>query len=573
MNTILLDGSFLNMDCLLPVLLGLGGAGILGWLLKGFLGGKGGGNADLQAKYDKLSADLTAERERNQKLSADNKKKKAGGNTEAMAMGVAATTAGTAEIATLTSKLKSAKDELKRAQDASLELQTKVNEANARAKEATTLNSEVETLKTRIEGLNRANESAKEEASKYKADFDAANSERTRLNNQLATSNVGEMQKRIEKLESDLDSSRLTNSTLTADLERLKTGPRTLGANMPTKKADENKSVDTQAKLEALEAELAKTKESNARFAKEIENNKLSTNVAVNEIATKNNKEISELRSKLKLAEAELTVYAQEKLKAAQQSARVIETPAPTPAPMVESKPTVVVEETKEEEAPAPAPFATAEASVAIEEEVTAPVAEAIKEDLTVVEGIGPKIAEILNNAGIVNYTQLAESKPETITEILLAQGEGYKIHNPGTWPEQAALLRDGKMEEFAALCIELDGGVRLTAEQLEAKKIADAEKEAKKEAAKAEKEAKANPDDLTVLEGVGPVLAKILNEGGIYTYAQLAATDASDIKEILVNAGDKMHDPTSWPKQATLLRDGDMDGFNALCDELKAGR
>jgi predicted flap endonuclease-1-like 5' DNA nuclease len=325
-----------------------------------------------------------------------------------------------------------------------------------------------------------------------------------------------------------------------------------------------------------LEAELAKTKESNARFAKEVENNKLATNVAVNEISTKNNKEISELRNKLKLAEAELTVYAQDKLKAAQQSAKVIETVAPVAvsapkevaAVAIAVAPEVIEVETVATEAAEPMAVAVPE-----EEEKQAPVVEVKADDLTVVEGIGPKLAEIINEAGIVNYHQLADAKPEDIKAILLAKGDGYKIHNPGTWPEQAALLRDGKMDEFKALCIELDGGVRLTAEQKAEKASADAEKAKIKEAAKAEATAKANPDDLTVLEGVGPVLAKILNEGGIYTYAQLAATDSTDIKEILVEAGDKMHDPASWPQQAALLRDGKMEEFNTLCDELKGGR
>ncbi len=576
MNTILLDGSFLNMDCLLPVLLGLGSAGLLGWLLKSFLGGGISGDGNLQAKYDKLSAELATERERNTKLSADNKKKK-GGNNDAMAMGAAATagaTAGASEIASLTGKLKAAKDELKRAQDATLEMQGKVNEATARAKEATTLNSEVETLKTRIEGLNRVNETAKDEAAKYKAEFDAANSERTRLNNQLATSNVGDMQKRIEKLEADLDSSRLTNSNLGAELDRIKTGPKTLGANMPAKKSDENKAVDLQAKLDSLEAELSKTKESNARFAKEVENNKLITNVAVNEIATKNNAEIADLRNKLKLAEAELTVYAQEKLKAAQQSAKVIETPAPAPTPTEPTPTTPIVEQIKVE---AKAEPIIEEKAVPVEvpavEEPIAPVVDIKKDDLTIIEGIGPKLAEIINNGGIVNYSQLADAKPSDITAILVAQGDGYKVHNPGTWPEQAALLRDGKMDEFKSLCEELDGGVRLSAEEKAAKATADAEKAKTKEAAKAEVAARANPDDLTALEGVGPVLAKILNEGGIYTFAQLAATDSSDLKEILTEAGDKMHDPSSWPQQAALLRDGKMEEFKTLCDELKGGR
>lgn len=117
MNTILLDGSFFDMACLLPVLLGLGLAGLLGWLLKSFLGGGStNSSSDLQGKYTKLEADLQLEREKNTKLSAENKKKKS--NTENMALGATAAVAGTAEIASLNGKLKVAKDELKKANEA-----------------------------------------------------------------------------------------------------------------------------------------------------------------------------------------------------------------------------------------------------------------------------------------------------------------------------------------------------------------------------------------------------------------------------------------------------------------------
>ena len=103
---------------------------------------------------------------------------------------------------------------------------------------------------------------------------------------------------------------------------------------------------------------------------------------------------------------------------------------------------------------------AVVEAPVVVEE--TAPVAEAKADDLTVIEGIGPKIGEMIVAAGITTYAQLADTATEKLQEILDGGGSRYAIHKPGTWAEQAALLRDGKMEEFKALCDELDGGVRV---------------------------------------------------------------------------------------------------------------
>ena len=82
-------------------------------------------------------------------------------------------------------------------------------------------------------------------------------------------------------------------------------------------------------------------------------------------------------------------------------------------------------------------------------------------DDLTVVEGIGPKIGDLLIAAGITTFAQLASAKISKIEEVLKAAGSRYALANPGTWPEQAALLAAGKFDEFEKLAKELDGGVR----------------------------------------------------------------------------------------------------------------
>lgn len=64
------------------------------------------------------------------------------------------------------------------------------------------------------------------------------------------------------------------------------------------------------------------------------------------------------------------------------------------------------------------------------------------QDDLTLVEGIGPKLAEILNEAGITSLAQLARRKPAGLRKILLSKGSAYRIHNPETWPTQAAQAR-----------------------------------------------------------------------------------------------------------------------------------
>ena len=81
------------------------------------------------------------------------------------------------------------------------------------------------------------------------------------------------------------------------------------------------------------------------------------------------------------------------------------------------------------------------------------------KTDLTIIEGIGPKIREILNNAGIVTLDQLATANPANLKKILVNAGTRFQMHDPSTWPAQAKLAASGKMEELKVLQTQLKGG------------------------------------------------------------------------------------------------------------------
>lgn len=85
----------------------------------------------------------------------------------------------------------------------------------------------------------------------------------------------------------------------------------------------------------------------------------------------------------------------------------------------------------------------------------------------------------------------------------------------------------------------------------------------------------KGKKDKLTVIEGIGPKIAKLLNEDNILTFADLAKTKVSTLSAVLKNAGPRfsMHKPNSWPKQARLARDGKMDELKALQDTLDGGK
>lgn len=85
-----------------------------------------------------------------------------------------------------------------------------------------------------------------------------------------------------------------------------------------------------------------------------------------------------------------------------------------------------------------------------------------VADDLVKIEGVGPKINELLNAAGIVTFAQLAVSPVAKLKEILANGGGRFKQWDPGTWPEQAALAAKGEWDAFNKLTKELIGGRRV---------------------------------------------------------------------------------------------------------------
>ena len=80
-------------------------------------------------------------------------------------------------------------------------------------------------------------------------------------------------------------------------------------------------------------------------------------------------------------------------------------------------------------------------------------------DDLKKIEGIGPKISEVLANSGIDTFKALADSSADKVKEILEAAGGRYKLADPTTWPQQAGLAAEGKWDELKSLQDKLDGG------------------------------------------------------------------------------------------------------------------
>jgi predicted flap endonuclease-1-like 5' DNA nuclease len=64
-----------------------------------------------------------------------------------------------------------------------------------------------------------------------------------------------------------------------------------------------------------------------------------------------------------------------------------------------------------------------------------------IKNDLKEVKGIGPKMEEVLNTAGITTFAQLAAATPEQLEAVLLNAGPSYKGFDTTDWVKQAEQL------------------------------------------------------------------------------------------------------------------------------------
>ena len=81
-------------------------------------------------------------------------------------------------------------------------------------------------------------------------------------------------------------------------------------------------------------------------------------------------------------------------------------------------------------------------------------------DDLTVIEGIGPKIADLLHANGIGSFAELAVQPVEDLVAILDRGGANFRLANPGTWPEQARLAAGNHWKELKRMQREMIGGL-----------------------------------------------------------------------------------------------------------------
>lgn len=80
-------------------------------------------------------------------------------------------------------------------------------------------------------------------------------------------------------------------------------------------------------------------------------------------------------------------------------------------------------------------------------------------DDLTKIEGIGKKIADLFAKEGILSYEGLSKTPLKKLKEILATAGSKYQMHDPKTWSKQAKLAAGSKWDELKTLQAVLKSG------------------------------------------------------------------------------------------------------------------
>lgn len=184
-----------------------------------------------------------------------------------------------------------------------------------------------------------------------------------------------------------------------------------------------------------------------------------------------------------------------------------------------------------------------------------------------IIEGIGPKIDGLMKAAGIMNWADMASSSVERLQGVLNDAGARYKLANPSTWPRQAQLATEAKWDDLIEYQKFLGGGV-------EGK--GDLSNDSKFEKLLVKKLGfSTNPEDLKIVEGVGPKIEGLLKDAGIQNWTDLGNATTDRLSEVLAAAGAryKLADPSTWPKQAKLAAEGNWDELKEYQDFLDGGK
>lgn len=84
-----------------------------------------------------------------------------------------------------------------------------------------------------------------------------------------------------------------------------------------------------------------------------------------------------------------------------------------------------------------------------------------MKDDLTLLEGIGPKVVNVLAGIGVTTFDELAKAEYNRLKAAL--EAAGYQYMDPAGWIDQAILAAKGDMDGLKKLQETLKGGRKLS--------------------------------------------------------------------------------------------------------------
>lgn len=189
------------------------------------------------------------------------------------------------------------------------------------------------------------------------------------------------------------------------------------------------------------------------------------------------------------------------------------------------------------------------------------------EDDLKIIEGIGPKTEQLLNNSSIHTWRQLGNTSVPQLQSILDKAGDRFQLLNPSTWPKQSRMAADGDWVKLREYQDYLVGGVEPEGQAPPSGSDASA--------AHYVMGKRISQDDLTVVEGIGPKIQELLHNNDIKTWQRLSETSVQTLQEILHSAGERyrIHDPATWPKQAGMAHEGKWDLLKEYQDFLDGGK
>lgn len=450
-------------------------AALIGALLYHFfLGKKGKGSGEWEVKWQALDKELHEEKNRHHKVKTQLDAALSKANSFA---------ASANELEKFKVKVHDLHKELEQVKTMAAKYKQDYDAEHTKVTSMMVDHSEVEALRNRVKNQEKELQAARIENQKTKSELEVALSEKVRLSASMNESQVVELKQKLLRLENDLHSSRLMVIKYQTEANALEEAKKRASADISI---TDNKSSETESlrnKVGQLETDLQKTRQQLSELASlrsqyealKAEKNKW---VSEAEVQSKNATSALSLQDKVSALEGEIVKLTEQKnkavseLDAAQKEKNITSAVASEIQPLkdqiassvkslaeMESELKSTLNTLKIEEEKFAALLTENKRLNKALDEVSIPVK---PDNLKRIEGIGPKLEEMLNENKIFTFSQLSKATTLQLQAILDEGGEAYRIHDPATWPEQAQLLAEGKIEEFEKLTLALKGGRRV---------------------------------------------------------------------------------------------------------------